>query len=77
MRGDACSAACGYCGACTPESDQFCHDDGPTFCAQCDKDISGPYDYTLSLPFGLFCSQRCADAYELTFQRHLQRRRTA
>lgn len=77
MRGDACTPACGYCGACTPEWDRDESEDRPVFCGQCGKDISGPYDYKLSVAFGTFCSQACADAYELKFQARTPRRRSA
>lgn len=76
MRGDACTSACGFCGACTPDYDfDEVMEARPVFCAECGLDISGPYDYKLSVAFGTFCGQRCADAYEFKFQSHMQRRR--
>jgi len=75
MRGDACTTACGFCGACTPEWDRHGDEQDPYFCDHCHKDVFG---YRLSLASGTFCSTACADAHEATFQsQQRQIRRTA
>lgn len=77
MTGHGCSSRCGFCGACSVESDYYGHDeDRPVFCGTCNKELF-PGTYRLTMAFGTFCSERCADAEEKKFQARLRHRRSA
>jgi hypothetical protein len=64
---NACSEACGQCGACTTADER----EPMQSCDWCDRIITE--GDTLTVAFGRFCSDDCANKYEADYAAHLQR----